>query len=317
MPKLTRRRVVLAKTEATYGVDASPDPATDAFICNVSSNITPSGEEVTRDYVRDVLSPIGSVVTTKTVALTIQTELKGGGMEDTDILPPEYEPLLLACGMKKSGDAATGWVYQPESDPAKHDSCTIYYYQDGLLHKAIGCRGSFKIDASVSALGTIEFSMTGLWVDPVDEAMPSPVIADIVPPIVAGLGLTVGGYSPVCNALSFDLGVSTSQRKDINSSTGVTGIEIQSRTPTGSIDPEAVTLAEFNPWTAWSGSTKAAISATVGSDIGNRISISIPKAQYGVPAYGDRDGILTYSLAFTATIDDAGTGDDEVVLTYA
>jgi hypothetical protein len=261
------------------------------------------------------LSPIGSVVTTKIVSFTLQTELKGGGLSDTDILPPEYEPLLLACGMKKTGDALTGWVYQPVSDPAEHDSCTIYYYQDGLLHKAVGCRGSVKLNASVGALGTLEFSMTGLWVDPTDETMPSPVLRDIVPPVVASLGLTVGGFTPVATAFEVDLGVSTSQRKDINADAGITGIEIQSRTPVGSLDPETAALSEFDPWSAWAGATKAAISATVGSESGNKISISIPKAQYGAPSYGDRDGILTYSLPFTATID--STGDDEIVLTYA
>lgn len=314
MPKLTRRRVVLAKIETEYGTDAEPLPASNALICNTSSSISISGDEVERDYVRDVLSPIGSVVTTKTVSFTLQTELKGGGTEATDILPPEYEPLLLSCGMQKTGDASTGWIYQPVSDPADHDSCTIYYYEDGLLHKAVGCRGTFSLNAAVSALGTIEFSMTGLWVNPVDQALPAPTIADIVPPVVASMGLTVGGYTPVCTALSIDLGVSTSQRKDVNADAGITGIEIQSRRPTGSLDPETPALSEFNPWAAWAGATKAAISATIGSDSGNQIEISIPKAQYGAPSYGDRDGILTYSLPFTATIDSAG--DDEIVLTY-
>lgn len=313
--KLTRRRVVLAKTETTYGVDANPVAASDAFICNTSSSISPSGEEVERDYVRDTLSPIGSVVTTKTVSFSLQTELKGGGIDDTVIAAPEYEPLLLACGMKRTGDASTGWIYQPVSDPAEHDSCTIYYYQDGLLHKALGCRGTFTLNAAVAALGTIEFSMTGLWVDPVDEALVSPTILDIVPPVVASMGLTVGGYTPVCTALSFDLGVSTNQRKDVNATSGITGVEINSRKPTGSLDPEAVALGDFNPWESWSGATKAAISATIGSESGNRIEISIPKAQYGAPSYGDRDGILVYSLPFTATID--STGDDEIVLTYS
>ncbi len=314
MPKLTRRRVVLAKVETTYGQDAAPTAAQNAFICNTSSSISPSGEEVERDYVRDTLSPIGSVVTTKTVSFSLSTELKGGGMDDADILAPEYEALLLSCGMKKTGDAENGWVYTPESDPAQHKSCTIYYYQDGLLHKALGCRGTFSLNAAVSELGTIEFSMQGLWVDPVDQALVSPSIADIVPPVVSSMGLTVGGYTPVCTALQFDLGVSTSLRKDVNADAGIVGVEISARRPTGSLDPETAALGQFNPWSAWSGATKAAISATVGREAGNRIGISVPKAQYGAPSYGDRDGILTYSLPFTATID--STGDDEIVLTY-
>ncbi len=314
MPKLTRRRVVLAKVESSYGVDALPVAAHDAFICNTSSSISPSGEEVERDYVRDTLTPIGSVVTTKILSFTLSTELKGGGLDDESILAPEYEPLLLSCGMEKTGDEETGWIYKPISDPAQHKSCTIYYYQDGLLHKALGCRGTFTFNAAVSQLGTIEFSMQGLWADPVDQALVSPTLADIVPPVVSSMGLSVGGFTPVCTGLQFDLGVSTSQRKDVNADAGIVGIEISARRPTGSLDPETVALGQFDPWSAWSGATKAAISATVGHEAGNRIGISIPKAQYGAPSYGDRDGILTYSLPFTATVDVAG--DDEIVLTY-
>lgn len=311
--KLTRRRVILAKAEATYKAATTPD-GTDALLVNMGSSMDVAGEEIKRTFLRDSMSPLGHVVASKVVNFKISTELRGGGKVTSDIMPPEFDTLLLACGMAETGSAALGWTYMPESDPDAHESCTIWWYEDGILHKAIGCRGTWSLNMTVNQIGSIEFNMTGIYVDPLDQALPTPTILDLVPPACAGIGLTVGSYTPVLSSLQLAMGNQVVHRKDLNADTGITGISIVDRQPAGSVDPEADKLSNFNPWSAWSSGTKASISATLGSTSGNKITITVPKAQYGGPKYGDRDGTLVYELPFTPTID--ATGDDELKLEF-
>jgi hypothetical protein len=126
------------------------------------------------------------------------------------------------------------------------------------------------------------------------------------------LGLTVGGYAPSVNSLSFDVGNTVSQRKDVNAEGGIAGFFISGRTTSGSIDPEAVALGTFNPWSLWKNGTKAALAATVGSVAGNICALAAPAIQYKAPSYSEREGLRTYDLPFSCTGD-----DDELTLTFS
>ncbi len=374
--KLTRRTVILAKLETTYGVDAAPTGA-NAILCNSAVDVKPQGEVLKRDVLRDTLSPSGHVIGAKTIDFEFPVELKGGGLVTLVVQAPEYDPLLQSCGMAKktvveltlstipSGlvagstvtddtSSATGTVvyimglvvglvnvtggvfasghkintnaatisaapatvltYAPVSDPALVASCTVCFHKDGVLHKALGCRGSFDLNAPSGKYGTLKFTMHGLWADPVDQAAPSPQVSALVPPVCVGMGLAIGAYTPVgISALSLNLAAEVAKRVDLNSSDGVTGMVIKGRNPTGSLDPEVDTLANFNPWTAWKSAATASISGRIGQNSGNSVVLLVPKAQYSEIKYGDRDGVALYTLGFACTID---AGDDEFRLIY-
>lgn len=312
--KLTRRQVILVKAEPSYGTPATLTPA-DAILVKVGSTIDVSGEEVKRDILRDTMTPAGHIVASKMVQLKFAVEARGGGLASagTDILPPEFSELLLACGMKETGSGATSYVYAPMSDPAQMGSCTIGWYRDGIYHKAVGCMGTWTFTAAVNQIGTIEFDMTGLYVDPEDKAVPVTNLLALDPPVCVDMNLMLGVYKPVLSQVQVAIGNQVVPRKDLNSSSGLVGVMIKDRQPSGSVDPEAAALADYNPFDLWSKGTRAAITAQLGKDKGNTIKLSIPKAQYGSPKYGDRDGILVYQQPFTAT----GTADDELKLEFA
>lgn len=227
----------------------------------------------------------------------------------------------FASGNKVNTNAATITAapahvlsYAPISDPEQVKSCTVMFHKDGILHKALGCRGSFELSAPSGKYGTLKFNIKGLWTDPVDQAPAAPQFLDLVPPVCVGMGLTIGGYTPVGIAsLSLNLGAEVVKRVDLNAAEGFGGLAIKSRKPAGNLDPEVQTLATFNPWTAWKNATKAAIHARIGQAAGNSIEILVPKAQYSEIGYGDRDNVATYGLSFTCTVD---AGDDEFRLIY-
>jgi hypothetical protein len=98
--KLNRRTIILAKLEATPGTDAAPS-GEDAILCNSGVSVTPQGEVIERDVLRDTLSPSGSVIGAKSLDFEISVELKGGGLLAAAVQAPEYDALLQSCGMAR------------------------------------------------------------------------------------------------------------------------------------------------------------------------------------------------------------------------
>jgi hypothetical protein len=309
MPILHRRRVVLAKVETTYNSDASPLATTNAILCQSGSSISVNAEEVERDTIRATMTPLGHVVTGKSVSLSLSVEVRGSGTAGS---APEIDPLLRACGLDPATTADTSVIYSPLSDAASHESATIYWYEDGLLHKATGCRGTMSLSMSVNGIATMSFDMSGVYVDPDDVALPTPTLSDVVPAVCRSAGITIGSYTPVATSVELSLGNDVQQRQDINADDGIAGYMITDRKPTGSIDPEAALLAEFDPWSAWKNGATAAITAAAGTVAGNTTTLSVPAAMYQTPSYSDRNGITTYSLPFVCT----GTDDDELSLSF-
>lgn len=314
MSKLTRKVVMLAKIESTYGTDPTPTAADDALLVNEGIEIRGSAKRIERTIIRDTFSPAGHIVGAIEQEITFEVEAKGGGWETDDPLPPEYDVLLRACGMSADNGTTGQLTYTPLTQD--HESCTIYFYRDGILHSLVGCRGTWELRLPVDDLPVFRFTMRGLWADPSDSANPSsPTVLSLVPPRIVDLGLSIGSYSPVgVNSLQLAMNNTLVTKKCINATEGITGIEINARRPGGSLDPEVDTLANLNPWSAWKAATSAAIACTVGSVAGNRLDVSVPKAIYDEVGYGDRDGTLIYNLPFTCT--ENSSGDDELSLTF-
>ncbi len=304
---LTRKAVILAKKETTYGVDPTPAAADDAILCSVPE-ITPKAEKQLRDYVRESLSPLGGTIGFKGFDITFKTELKGSGTAGT---APELGPLFQACGMDETVDAGVSVTYAPVS--SAFPSVTIYFYRDGLLHKMLGCRGSWSLDLGVGRFGVITWNFSGTYATPTDTTLVSGTYNATAPPVFLDAGLTLGSYSPIFTQLSLAMNNTIAQRRDANEADGLQGYEITGRSPSGSIDPEAVLIATKDFWSLWEDGTKEALSGVAGSTAGNICTISVPKAQYDSLAYADRDGIATYNLPFTCCLD---SGDDEISLAF-
>jgi hypothetical protein len=102
MSKLTRRTVVLVKENTgSYGTDPTP-AASDGVLCNMTPSIAPDGDVIERNPVRDTMSPQGHVIGAKYNTLTLECELKGGGLDGSNaVQAPEYDALLKCCGLQR------------------------------------------------------------------------------------------------------------------------------------------------------------------------------------------------------------------------
>jgi hypothetical protein len=125
---------------------------------------------------------------------------------------------------------------------------------------------------------------------------------------------TIGGFSAVINALSFDMSNTVAQVPDMGASDGYGQIRITKRDVNGSYDPEADLIAADNPEADLrTGAILALTTGVVGGTLGNRYQLDMPQVSYRDYSPGDREGVRTYEIPFGAS---EVSADDEVVLVF-
>ena len=307
---LVNREVILAKIEVSYGTDSVPVEGTDAMLVE---NISWSQEGLRmneRPAVRANIGMLQHVWGGALMSMTFDVELKGGGGA-VDV-PPEFGPLLRACGFGETINAAVDVTYEPVSDAA--ESITIYYFQDGIRYILLGCRGNVSFNLETGALGKMTFTLTGHTAVPTDVALASPTVLTNVPAALIGVPFTIGAFSAVINALTWDMSNTVAFPPDISAVDGYGEIQITQRDPNGSYDPEAELQATEDPHTDLKTNVAQAITTgVIGTSPGNAYQIDMPAVYYRDLSPGDRDGIRTYEIPFGMA---ESTGDDEVTLVF-
>jgi|GEM_PF-3173568 len=178
--KDANRAVVLAKIETEYGVDSGPEAALNAIL-TTKPIVKPIFDRVARNFVTPTLSPLADKVAGASIEVTFDVEAR---CPDDPGEPPEISPLLRASGMAETITPGVSVEYSPVSKD--RESCTIYVYLDGILHKIRGCRVSWKYVGDVNKYGIWSFTVRGMYANPVDEAMVDPAYVEKLPEIIAG-----------------------------------------------------------------------------------------------------------------------------------
>lgn len=309
MPKLIRKAALLAKIETTYNTDATPAEATDAVLVENLQVAFANQQMNEQPVVKSTLGAKKHLFGSALKQLTFDVPLKGSGTVDT---PPEFGTLLRICGMAETVTATTSVEYAPASDD--HESATLYYYEDGALHKLTGCRGTFTFNGPAREPAKLSFTVTGHDGGLTDATLVSPTYDSTVPPVLTAAGFTVDSYAAVISALSFDMGNQVAFPPDINADDGIGEIVITGRDVNGSIDPEAVAVATKDFIDDWkTGSAMALSTGVIGNTAGNQWQIAMPAVSYRDVSFADRDGIRTHELPFGAAED---VGDDELTITF-
>ncbi len=234
MPRLDRRRIILAKIQPTAGTDAVPTGAANAILLAGMPSVTPyKANNVNRDLIRDYFGASEQLVGTGYAEMDFTTEFQGAG---TGGSAPAWGPLLRGAGWARSpacrrrhrhrtgrrcraitlaaGASATNdfyngmrlsitggtgsgqsalildyvgstkvatigpaWATTPDATStysiapnaayspitASMEMLSIYYFRDGVLRKAIDCRGNLdSIDCSVGARPTMKWKFLGI-----------------------------------------------------------------------------------------------------------------------------------------------------------
>lgn len=306
---LVNREVITAKVETTYNTDAVPTGADDAVLVESPSWSNEGAKMIERANVKATLGKDQSIFAGSLKSVSFEMEIKGSGTAGS---VPEMAALLRGCGLGETIVASTSVTYAPVS--TGHESITIYYYSDGLLHKLTGCRGNASINLEAGGAGKVSFSFTGHNAGVTDTALVSPTYDTTVPAPVINTPFSIGGYSSVINSLSADLANGLSTPTDISSSDGFGEVIITSRDVAGSFDPEQVLKATKDYINEWEAGTLMALSCgVVGSAAGNRYQVTMPAVYYREVGPGDRDGLRTFEVSYGAA---ESSGDDELSLIF-
>ena len=312
---LVNREVILAKVESTYNTDSTPAGATDAVLVENPSWSMEGTRMIDRPTVRNNIGTLQQIYAGTLMQVSFDVELKGAGSAYSASNVPEIDALMRSCGFSSTVDTTPSSetvTYAPVS--TGHESCTIYYYQDGLRHIITGCRGNVSFNMETGNYGRASFTMTGHASAVSDTAMATPTYLSTVPPAIIGGAFTIDSYSAVISALSFDASNTIATPPDFNAADGYSAVQITKRDFNGSFDPEAVLVAtEAFEANFKGGASMALATGDIGSTQYNKYSVSMPAVYYRSMSMGDRDGVRVYDMPFGAA---ESSGDDEVSILF-
>ena len=307
---LTRKGLIIAAKESTYGTDANPVGADAIKVANI--NITPlQSDVVSRQIIRPFLGNPEQLLANQRVELTFDVELTGSGAAGT---APAYGILIEACGFDVATVAATSVTYTPLS--ATFPSATLYYFNDGIRHKLTGARGSFSLTGEVGQIPTLSFTFMGIYNAPGDATPPSTTYNDQADPVIFKAGNTSGfqlfSYSGCLQSVSMDLSNEMVYRELIGCTKEVL---ITNRAPNGTVVIEAPDIADHDYFADATGPDTGNLIFQHGQTAGNIVTFSSPQTDLGSPTYSDQDGVQMLNLPFIATPSDAGNDELEIEFT--
>jgi hypothetical protein len=307
---LTRRRLILAKIESTYGTDPTPTGSADAILVR-NLEIQPLvAETVNRDLVRPYMGQADQLLAQVRVEVSFEVELAGSGTAGT---APAYGPVLRSCGLSETVVGGTSVTYAPES--SGFESVTIYYHEDGIRHKVTGCRGTFELNGEVGQIPVIAFTMTGIYNAPTDETLPTPTYANQADPLIFKQGNTTSfdmfSYSGCMQSYNFTMANEVIYRELVGCTKEVL---ITNRAPSGTVVIEAPTIAAKDFFTVATGTSTGSIDFQHGQTAGNIVAVTTAQSDLGNLTYSDQDGIQMLNVPFIAVPTSAG--NDELSLAY-
>ena len=307
---LTRRRLILAKIESTYGTDPTPTGSADAILVR-NLEIQPLvAETVNRDLVRPYMGQADQLLAQVRVEVSFEVELAGSGTAGT---APAYGPVLRSCGLSETVVGGTSVTYAPES--SGFESVTIYYHEDGIRHKVTGCRGTFELNGEVGQIPVIAFTMTGIYNAPTDETLPTPTYANQADPLIFKQGNTTSfdmfSYSGCMQSYNFTMANEVIYRELVGCTKEVL---ITNRAPSGTVVIEAPTITAKDFFTVATGTSTGSIDFQHGQTAGNIVTVTTAQSDLGNLTYSDQDGIQMLNVPFIAVPTSAG--NDELSLAY-
>lgn len=188
MGRLIKKAVVLAKIETTYGTDAAPTGAANAIQVFDLSIDPLETKTVSINAITPWLGGAQELVATVNKKCSFSVLLGGAGLAAT---APAWGALLVGCASAETtGLTAPNRVeYLPATDTLK--SLTIYYYDDGLLHKLTGCFGNAKLSAKSGDAPKLTFDFVGVDSgDTVASNVAAVLTAWKTPPTIAKANVT-------------------------------------------------------------------------------------------------------------------------------
>ena len=315
MARYTRNTVILAKIETTPGVDASPTGASNAvLISNMTINPL-NAQNVPRDVIRGYFGGSEQLVGNAYLEVTFDVEVAGAGAAG-DV--PAWGPLLRACAFDETIDVGVSVGYTPVSTGIK--SLTIYYYDDGALHKLLMSRGDVSIKLGSGERPLFSFRFMGLDGGLTAAANATPDTSGFVTPLAVTdpntgnllFGCTYataalsGGTSYASRGLQLALGNQLAHIPLL----GGESIEVTNRDVSGSCELDLTPAQEVTFMSNVKANTTTSVGLLHGTTGGNKVIVHAPTVQLINPKKTDFNGrrLIGYDLRLIPS----STGNDDL-----
>jgi hypothetical protein len=216
---------------------------------------------------------------------------------------------------KLTSDTQVDVEYTPADNTSGgdlHPVVDLSFNVGGRIQRLYSCRGTFSITGEVGNFATIEFTMSGVIDDTIDQALLTGIdYGDVVPvPFMNLTNVAVLGVDGCFSAISVDIGNEVVPRTCAGAESGVESFRIVSRSATASADPEATLVATHDVYGKLRDGSTGVFSFTLGSTAGNIIEFEAPIAQ--ISAIGDegREGIAVDAITMNlCQPTSSGTGE--------
>ncbi|MDK3072769.1 hypothetical protein QO034_06575 [Sedimentitalea sp. JM2-8] len=278
MPITWRDKILLAKIESAYGTDATPTGAANAILAT-NIELTPmEGSDVSRELERAFLGAQPTIPTELQAMIKFNVELAPSGAAGT---APAWGVLLRSCGCAETISPSTSVTYNPVS--GGHESASIHLMIGNTLFAIVGARGTARFVAQAQAVPRIEYTFTGLFVQPAEGSRPTPDISAFQKPeLVTDANtptFTLGGTALVMRTATLDLANAVEGRFLVGSER----VLITDRSEVFETTVEAVPLTTFNPFALAAAQTDVAVNLVHGTTAGKIATLAIPAAQMQRP----------------------------------
>jgi hypothetical protein len=313
MPRYIRNTLIVAKIETVSGTDAAPTGALNAVLVTDFS-ITPlDAKNIDRNLVRGFFGGSEQLVGPASVKVSFSVELAGSGTAAT---APAWGALLQGCAAGEGLLATPARVeYSPVSTVLK--GLSIYYYDDGVLHKLLAAMGNCTLSAKVGDRPMLKFEYVGLdggisaasdtgvftpWKKPV--AMTKSNVIDVTLGAAYAVGALTGGTPYNSTGLEINFGNVVNFNPMLSTET----VDITDRQSTGSIELELTAAQEVAMMASVKANTTQSLGFTIGAAAGNKIIIFSPGVQLFNPKKVDLNGkrLIGYDTRYVPLV-----GNDE------
>ena len=303
-----RKKIILAKIEATYGTDAVPVGATDAMlVSNVEINPFES-DPVERDTVQPYLGSRQQIHTGTRVTLEFDVEMAGAGSAGGI---PSYGPCLRAAAHAETNNIGVSTVYDPIS--ASEESVTVYVHHDGHKHVLLGARGTMSIRITAKQIPVYHFALIGLYVAPTAVADPTPTLSGFQVPLTVGNTntptFTLHAFSGKMQSFQLEQGSTVIHRELV----GEESVQVSDRRSNGSIVIEHPALGTKDFYAAAAAETLAALQIIHGTTAGNIVQLDGANVQVLEPRMTEQDAITMLTMGLNLV--PSSTGNDEYSIT--
>jgi hypothetical protein len=317
MSRLIRNTAVLAGLETMYAVDAAPTGAANALLVSNLSINPLNAQNVDRAVIRAYLGNSEQLLGTHYKEAGFDIELVGSGEPG---VPPAWGKLLRACGFAETITVDTRVDYTPVS--TAFESLTMHWYDDGVVHKFVGARGTATLKLAQGEKPALSFKFIGK--DGGDAVLALPTtdleewrIPEVVMDSTSG-SLTFGATHSALTApalvagtpypsegVTIDFGIQT----PFNALIGSESVPITERKVTGSVRLELTAAEEISFLNDVKATSLTSLGMQHGTVEGDKVLVFMPSVQRVEPTKEEKNGMrmLGYKLNINPK-----NGNDEI-----